>query len=91
MAKKQKRNFTEVNETFMPKDSLVSEDSVKSTEKKDINSVEDTEEKAKRVNYSLYPTVIKAVEEYARDNFMSKSQVINQALLSFIPKEYFKN
>lgn len=89
MAKKQKRNFADVNETLMPEDRLLSDNSVNNTEKAGSNSVNNTEDKAERVNYSLYPKVIKAVEKYARDNFTSKSQVINQALLSFIPKEYF--
>ncbi len=89
MAKKEKRNFADVNGTFMPEDNLLGSNSVDNTEKIGSNSVDNTEGKAERVNYSLYPKVIKAVEGYARDNFMSKSQVIRQALMNFIPKEYF--
>ncbi len=89
MAKKQKRNFTDVNGALMPEDNLLNNNSVNKTEKESSNTVNNTEDKAERVNYSLYPKVIKAVQGYARDNFMSKSQVISQALLSFIPREYF--
>jgi len=46
-------------------------------------------EKAKKQTYSLYPTFIRAVEEYAKDNYMNKSEVIKHALKEFIPKEYF--
>jgi len=81
----------DVNGALMPEDDLLSNNSVSKTEKASSGSVDNTEDKAERVNYSLYPKVIKAVEEYARDNFMSKSQVISQALINFIPKEYFSN
>ena len=91
MAKKQKRNFADVNGALMPEDDLINNNSVNITEKTSNSSVNNTEDKAERVNYSLYPKVIKAVEGYARDNFMSKSQVISQALINFIPKEYFNN
>ena len=91
MAKKQKRNFADVNGALMPEDGLLSSNSVNNTANISSTSVNNTEDKAERVNYSLYPQVIKAVEGYARDNFMSKSQVISQALINFIPKEYFKN
>jgi len=48
------------------------------------------QEKAIRKTYSFYPSTIKGLEEYADDNRMTYSQVINLALRQLIPKSYFE-
>ena len=47
-------------------------------------------QKAERKNYSLYPDIIKAIEQYAKDNYTSQSAVITQAVRNYIPEKYFK-
>jgi hypothetical protein len=47
-------------------------------------------QKAVRKNYSLYPDIIKAIERYANDNYISQSAVITQAVRNYIPEKYFK-
>jgi len=75
----------------MPDDEVISNKSLKTTEKHGNNAVETTEkEKATKITYSLYPAVIRAIEKYSEDNYMSKSQVVTQALRSLIPEEYFE-
>ena len=87
--KQQKRDFANAQEAITPKDDALGKNSAINTEEIPNNSVNNTHNKAVRITYSLYPRVIAAVEKYAEDNFMSKSQVISQALINFIPEEYF--
>lgn len=89
MVKNKKRSF---NEAIMPDDEQVGNKDVVVTEEKSKKEVVNTKKKkAAKITYSLYPTVIEAVEKFAEDNYMSKSQVVTQALRSFIPDEYFNN
>jgi len=76
-------NITEV----LPNNTVNNTDSYSFT-KKHRNRPQ--EEKAIRKTYSFYPSTVRGLEEYADDNRMTYSQVINLALRQLIPRNYFE-
>lgn len=80
------KNDSEITE-ILPKNSvknLNSDDNVRTRRRRQLK------EKAVKITYSLYPSIIKAVERYADDKDMKYSQVLKNALMQYIPKEYFE-
>lgn len=76
---------------IMPDDENIGKKARKKTEERSNNTVNITEDtKAKKITYSLNPKVIAAINRYAKDSFMSKSQVVTQAVRNMIPPEYFE-
>lgn len=46
-------------------------------------------EKAVPKMISIYPSVMRAIEKYAEDNYSNSSKVITDAVRALIPPEYF--
>ncbi|MCG9969599.1 hypothetical protein L9W92_16470 [Pelotomaculum terephthalicicum JT] len=71
----------------LPNNSAIITDSASSTRQHRNRPLQ---EKAVRKTYSFYPSTIRGLEEYADDNRMTYSQVINLALRQLIPRSYFE-
>ncbi|GBF34633.1 hypothetical protein DCCM_3753 [Desulfocucumis palustris] len=77
--------FTDV----LPNDSVVITDGDENKVRKYRNRPR--KEKAVKKTYSFNTSTVRALEEYAEDNGMSYSQVINLALRQLIPRHYFED